>query len=229
MSTKVSQELIEYLWNMITPEGGESLILMDLEDAKFDQYGDDYFYGALIYGTPTENQSKEILRTLRPGGHLMLIAPEEEPAGYSGACQIEDVGFEIRDSIFVADETTNFHYVPKASRSERGAGLAEGGNSHPTVKPVEIMRKLIEPIDKSETILDPFMGSGTTVVACIETGHDVIGIEQNAGYLGIADARVRYWDRQKIWGGAEIDSEHVSEEEESVPMSISDLFFSVSE
>ncbi len=65
------------------------------------------------------------------------------------------------------------------------------GKPHPCPKPTEIMKKLI--IDFSEqnqTILDPFMGSGTTGVACKELGRNFIGIEINEGYFKIAERRI---------------------------------------
>ena len=125
----VPQDLIDYLHKMITPThvGGESLIILeDLNDHDFTQYTDNQWHGCIAMGTPTEETSNELMRVMKAGAHLMLIAPEEEPTGYKGACQIEDTGFEIRDSIFWARETDpdnpNFMYMPKASRSERELG-----------------------------------------------------------------------------------------------------------
>lgn len=62
---------------------------------------------------------------------------------------------------------------------------------HPTVKPVSLMRKLIEIHSKpNDIILDPFLGSGTTAVACKELGRRFIGIEINPDYCQIAQKRV---------------------------------------
>jgi len=62
---------------------------------------------------------------------------------------------------------------------------------HPTQKPVAVMKYLIELLSyPDDTILDPFMGSGTTMVACIQTGRNGIGIELDAGYFEIAQRRV---------------------------------------
>jgi DNA modification methylase len=54
------------------------------------------------------------------------------------------------------------------------------------------MRKLINRVAPSpaDTILDPFMGSGTTGVAAIQLGHKFIGIEMNGDYLAIAQRRI---------------------------------------
>jgi DNA modification methylase len=65
------------------------------------------------------------------------------------------------------------------------------GDEHPTQKPVELMRWCIE-ICKNvpQTILDPFMGSGTTGVAAIQLGRKFIGIEREPKYFGIAVKRL---------------------------------------
>jgi site-specific DNA-methyltransferase (adenine-specific) len=111
---------------------------------------------------------------------------------------------------------SRFFYVAKASKRERNAGLegmplmdapgskrsapAEGrssalgeprANGHPTVKPIKLMQylcKLITPHDG--TILDPFMGSGSTGVAAKSLGFEFIGIELSQEYFKIAEKRI---------------------------------------
>jgi len=62
---------------------------------------------------------------------------------------------------------------------------------HPTQKPVALMEYLIRTYtNEGETVLDNCMGSGTTGVACINTGRNFIGIEKDAGYFAIAKARI---------------------------------------
>ncbi len=63
---------------------------------------------------------------------------------------------------------------------------------HPTEKPVELMVWLIETYSNpTDTILDPFMGSGTTGVACVQTGRKFIGIEIDEKYFQIACKRIK--------------------------------------
>ncbi len=84
---------------------------------------------------------------------------------------------------------SRFFYVAKASRSERNFGL--GRNIHPTVKPVDLMRYLIRLVTpKGGTVLDPFLGSGTTAVAAIQEGVDWIGCEREPEYVAIIEARI---------------------------------------
>jgi DNA modification methylase len=73
----------------------------------------------------------------------------------------------------------------------RAAALRDG-KVHPTQKAVEVMGACIEELPaNTRTILDPFMGSGTTGVACVKLGRRFIGIEIDEGYFEIACKRIR--------------------------------------
>ena len=85
---------------------------------------------------------------------------------------------------------------PKAVRrlQWRWNGMIRQGNEqryHPTQKPLEVMKWVIELCPKSDTILDPFMGSGTTGVAAIQMGRKFIGIEREPKYFEIACKRIQ--------------------------------------
>lgn len=67
---------------------------------------------------------------------------------------------------------------------------------HPTQKPVEVMQWCIQVAKNPQTILDPFMGSGTTLVACAKLGRKGIGIEIDPDYFDIACKRVEEAYRQ---------------------------------
>jgi DNA modification methylase len=68
--------------------------------------------------------------------------------------------------------------------------LLKDGTQHPTQKPVNLMTWCIEQIGNPQTILDPFMGSGTTGVACANLGRKFIGIELERKYFDIACERI---------------------------------------
>lgn len=114
--------------------------------------------------------------------------------------------------------TFPFLIVPKASKSEKNAGLdglkakpIQGRdvgqdkrnvpykqrttpvkNNHPTVKPIRLMSYLIAIGSRTgDVILDPFAGSGTTGVAAIRTNRHFIGIEKDARYCLLARNRIR--------------------------------------
>ena len=109
-----------------------------------------------------------------------------------------------------------FFYCPKVSKSERNIGLYDepekqyshdgrkkkienpyqrnksvSKNNHPTVKPIELMKylcRLVTP--KDGTVLDPFMGSGSTGMAAKDEGFEFIGIEREKEYFEIAEKRI---------------------------------------
>ena len=82
---------------------------------------------------------------------------------------------------------TNFDRPSK--RFEGNVGRVEFG--HPTQKPIALMRWCLGFLPDAKTILDPFMGSGTTLVACAKMGRKGIGIELDPGYFQTACERVQ--------------------------------------
>ncbi|MCI0620059.1 MAG: hypothetical protein L0387_00005, partial [Acidobacteria bacterium] len=71
-------------------------------------------------------------------------------------------------------------------------------NHHPTVKPIDLTRwlatLLLPPPGRTRRLLVPFAGSGSEMIGALQAGWDeVVGVEQNAEYCRIAEARVKYW------------------------------------
>jgi len=115
---------------------------------------------------------------------------------------------------FSEDDFVPLFYCPKASRNERNVGLKntpkikgetysfrqdgslDGNiptkqNNHPTVKPLALIEYLVKLITrKNQIVLDPFIGSGTTGMACKKLGRNYIGIEINDDYIKIAEKRI---------------------------------------
>ena len=136
--------------------------------------------------------------------------------GWSGGSRSDRV-----KNTFNGDEgsAARFFYCPKTSKSERHSNLddhetsvgangnkwtdqdyrkgetkptTERKNTHPTVKPVELMKylcRLVTP--KGGTVLDPFMGSGSTGMAAKDEGFDFIGIEKEEEYFKICESRIK--------------------------------------
>jgi len=79
---------------------------------------------------------------------------------------------------------------------QRGTTLRK--NTHPTVKPIALMEYLVKLVSREgQVVLDPFMGSGTTGMACKKLGRDFVGIEMEEEYIEIAKARIEGTDRDK--------------------------------
>ena len=121
-------------------------------------------------------------------------------------------GIHFNDS----GSASRFFYCAKASQAERNMGLygfeedttddgrdksidnafqrgeTKRRNIHPTVKPLELMRYLVRLITpKGGVCLDPYVGSGTTAIACKKEKFDYIGIELDKKYHAIAEARIK--------------------------------------
>jgi site-specific DNA-methyltransferase (adenine-specific) len=124
------------------------------------------------------------------------------------------------------EEWVKYFFTPKASRTERNAGLtalewkhtdfggggkpgagfnevthgkapAHAPNNHPTVKPLALMRYLVRLITPpGGTVLEPFAGSGTTLMAAVMEGCNAIGCEITDEYIEIIERRVR-WARKQ--------------------------------
>lgn len=93
---------------------------------------------------------------------------------------------------------TNFREVNEGKRYPKQVlefGVVERGTEHPTQKPVALMEYLIRTYTiPGQTVLDNTMGSGTTGVACVNTGRSFIGIERDETYFQIAERRIREAD-----------------------------------
>jgi len=142
-------------------------------------------------------------------------------AAYCGGYKEEYYG-DLKPGYGDNGSAARFFYCAKASREEREAGcenlpgrkmdesrkegnpggdnprnrgVTEYKNHHPTVKSLELMRYLCKLITPPKGIvLDPFMGSGTTGIACKLEGFDFIGIDLDPENVSIAEARINHWE-----------------------------------
>ena len=80
-------------------------------------------------------------------------------------------------------------------RYSRGAALQDG-KEHPTQKPIALMKWCIDMLPKANSVLDCFLGSGTTGVAAVQMGRKFIGIEREEKYFQIACKRIEDAQRQ---------------------------------
>lgn len=103
------------------------------------------------------------------------------------------------DGLPVSGRTDNGYgsiQTPKLDRATPRENWAphETRNNHPTVKPIDLMRWLVRLVTPPDgTVLDPFLGSGTTGCAAVLEGFQFIGIEREPEYVTIAKARIAFW------------------------------------
>ena len=144
------------------------------------------------------------------GGFGKRGGKRRDEADYGLGATMETVGYGDSGS------AARFFYCAKASKRDRDEGL-EGfevrknnwgdkstfqntppeqqkpkANHHPTVKPTDLMRYLCRLVTPpGGVVLDPFTGSGSTGKAALLEGFEFIGIEREAEYVAIAEARIR--------------------------------------
>ena len=94
---------------------------------------------------------------------------------------------------------SRFFYCAKASKKDRDSGMGCDKNTHPTVKPCQLMQYLVRLVTpKGGTVLDPFMGSGSTGKACMyenkerSANYYFIGVDLSDEYLFISDKRIKW-------------------------------------
>lgn len=94
----------------------------------------------------------------------------------------------------------NVYQCSKPTRKEKNTGMQElkhlGNNPHPTVKPIKLMRWLVRLVTaEGGTVLDPFCGSGTTMIAAHLEGMKGIGIEQSPLYHKLINDRIDWFQK----------------------------------
>jgi site-specific DNA-methyltransferase (adenine-specific) len=125
--------------------------------------------------------------------HYVAKAPVAERE--AGLDHLPETSGEVLEAVDVEDEDEDAGTKKKAKKKRL--------NTHPTVKPVRLMERLLADVPKGAgPVVDPFLGSGTTGIAALKTGHDFIGVEQEAAYFAIAQARIEHTRRKKGGGGA---------------------------
>jgi len=92
---------------------------------------------------------------------------------------------------------TNLNRNARRWRMSQVAAYGQMDKQHPSQKPLALMKWVFDQIPPAQTILDPFMGSGTTGVAAVQMGRDFIGIEREAKYFDIACRRIEDAQRQQ--------------------------------
>jgi len=129
----------------------------------------------------------------------------------------ENTNENIKKNIGERKNFKSIIYQAKASKSERNRGCEElesrvlvrqgldgehknpsHKNNHPTVKPIALMEYLIKMVTpKGGIVLDPFSGSGSTLVAAKQNGFKYIGIEMTEEYIPIIEARLKAVQEEK--------------------------------
>ncbi len=136
------------------------------------------------FGKPA-GETKQIHESSSGGASRFFYCAKASKAERNAGCE----GLEVK-------QTTGgggMNNTPDDVCGKYGSIKSPGHNFHPTVKPLALVEYLCN-LTKTPTggiVLDPFLGSGTTAVACVRTGRHFIGIEKEADYCKIAEKRIK--------------------------------------
>lgn len=142
-----------------------------------------------------------------PANLGLMHSPDCSERRCEGQCAVRQIDEQTGKPI------SRYFYAAKAPRTEREAGLdptraisapvfSGSGetprvNTHPTVKPLSLMRWLVRlTAPPGGVVLDPFCGSGSTGCAALLEGRQFLGIEQQPEYVQIARQRLAHWSTQ---------------------------------
>lgn len=114
-------------------------------------------------------------------------------------CNILVAGAEPYEAIYeINGKETGLVFRHAVINCEMNATLnGDEYHKHPTQKPIRLMRRLVARMGSSSPVLDPFMGSGTTGVACMNLARHFVGIERDATYFDLACRRIEDAQRQQ--------------------------------
>ena len=128
-----------------------------------------------------------LLNAALPVRNLIVWAKKAGPGSFYSFAH-EFIVFGTRKSKMKSGVGSN---VWRMAAFGSGAKKTNGEKQHPTQKPWELIAKCIEDAtEPGAVVLDTFMGSGTTAVACLRTGRNFIGFELDEGYHAIAQKRI---------------------------------------
>lgn len=147
-------------------------------------------------------------RLIRPGGHILVFIDWRMMPALAGAIESADLrhaGVLVWDKTFFGmgacfrnQHEFILHFSKGVGSPPRRRDVGNvlsfkpiRGGEHPTQKPLELMRTLISVVaSPGELILDPFCGSGSTLVAAQRHGCDAIGIERDVSFVAVSEARI---------------------------------------
>jgi DNA modification methylase len=145
---------------------------------------EDSFLGTGFGGTGTKTDWKIDSGSASRFFYCAKASKRERNIGCEGLEKKVGVGNFMAEAKWINDpRSPNGGYEAAPSKPQ--------SNSHPTVKPIALMEYLVKLVSREgQVILDPFMGSGTTGMACKKLNREFVGIEMMPDYMEIAKARI---------------------------------------
>ena len=124
--------------------------------------------------------------------HKTNPVPSFRKVNYLSSCEYIWIGSKGDFKTFNFKQQKNMHnFFETPNKSSYGV------TDHPTEKPLALIKHLVEiHTQEGDTVLDPFMGSGTTAIACIDTGRKYIGFELDENHYNTSLQRINDHTRQ---------------------------------
>ena len=180
--------------------GGQSgfLGISMKRDSFYKDYGNDsgsksrYFdiecwaekYGLLQFPKASKRERNEGCEGLEERKFIDKVQKKHQKCNVCGCEHLTSYGLKCGHNDYSWFE----HENKQTSANNKGGSIK---NHHPCVKPVHLLAWLVRLVSKEgDTVLDPFMGSGTTGVACKKLSRNFIGIELDPEYFAIAEKRI---------------------------------------
>ena len=160
-------------------------------NVKVTGYGDGIGNGTTIY---TPNDRKEFNSGSGSAARFFYCAKASKRDRNEGLDEFEGKEIGVKGNGLARKcATCSASVIDGCACPDRTFVNPSRANHHPTVKPTALMQYLVRLVTPpSGTVLDPFMGSGSTGKACAYEGFDFIGIDQSAEYVAIAQARIDF-------------------------------------
>lgn len=188
------QKMAEYcLFYTFQDETGLTTVKLDMNNfSALRQYFKDYQYALGLSKAPIIGRVGQGADHCFRWGSSQWDMPTSETYARLGGLPLshefvrreyEDLRREYEDLRYTFNNQKTHHSVWNYEIAER--------NKHLTPKPVDLIQNIIlHSTNKGDTVFDPFMGSGTTGVACVQTGRNFIGCELDPEYFAIAEKRI---------------------------------------
>jgi len=191
--------LDEEAGEILDEQTGNSLTSGNVKEGTVQGFSDG---GANIYG---DSKGVTTPRNSSKGGasRFFYCAKASKSERNYGCEEMEEKNMRYEDNRPNSMEIFSNQYT-ESSGNPTGRGITHPrANNHPTVKPIKLMEYLVKLVSKEgSTVLDPFLGSGTTAIACEKLGRKWIGIEREEDYIKIAKARLKPFIEQTKLGSS---------------------------
>jgi site-specific DNA-methyltransferase (adenine-specific) len=198
----------EQIWRVLKPNGacllfGSEPFSSALRMSQIKRFKYDWMWDKINKFSGHLNVKKQPLRVYECVCVFYGLQPTYNPqmtkgvpySAKSSGRKTEIYGKQIDRAVTVNDG----NFYPKNIIRIKGDESGTAGRIHPTQKPVALLEYLIKTYTlEGETVLDFTMGSGSTGVACVNTGRKFIGIEQDDKYFTIAQQRIEQTPKE-LW------------------------------